>query len=57
MLSSLSLAVMVCGEAGVEEGEGLEECPASRELWNELRLDKNTMITQLIKWHITAEDS
>lgn len=46
MLSSLSLAVMVCGEAGVEEGEGLEECPASRELLKVLRLDKNTMIAQ-----------
>lgn len=46
MLSSLSLAVMVCGEAGVEDGEGLEECPASRELLKVLRLDKNTMIAQ-----------
>jgi len=45
VLSSLSLAVLVCGEAGVEVGEGLEECPASRELWKELRLDKN-MIAQ-----------
>lgn len=49
MLSSLSLAVMVCGEAGVEEGEGLEESPASRELWNELGLDKT-------QWLLNSKD-
>lgn len=44
MLSSLSLAVLSCGDAGVDDGDEHGECPAVSEFWNELWLAKKITI-------------